>query len=36
LTAQISMHCHWGYRVLIVPDPDGNELYFPYPGGAGG
>jgi len=21
----------WGYRVLIVHDPDGNELYFPYP-----
>jgi catechol 2,3-dioxygenase-like lactoylglutathione lyase family enzyme len=21
----------WGYRVLIVPDPDGNELYFNYP-----
>ena len=21
----------WGYRVLIVQDPDGNELYFPYP-----
>ena len=21
----------WGYRVLIVRDPDGNELYFPYP-----
>ena len=21
----------WGYRVMIVVDPDGNELYFPYP-----
>jgi catechol 2,3-dioxygenase-like lactoylglutathione lyase family enzyme len=21
---------HWGYRVMIVRDPDGNELYFPY------
>ncbi|HEY3803219.1 MAG TPA: hypothetical protein VGL61_11460 [Kofleriaceae bacterium] len=21
----------WGYRVMIVRDPDGNELYFPYP-----
>jgi len=21
----------WGYRVLIVDDPDGNLLYFPYP-----
>jgi catechol 2,3-dioxygenase-like lactoylglutathione lyase family enzyme len=21
----------WGHRVLIVHDPDGNELYFPYP-----
>ena len=21
---------HWGYRVLVVTDPDGNELYFPY------
>jgi catechol 2,3-dioxygenase-like lactoylglutathione lyase family enzyme len=21
----------WGYRVLIVEDPDGNLLYFPYP-----
>jgi catechol 2,3-dioxygenase-like lactoylglutathione lyase family enzyme len=25
---------HWGYRVVIVTDPDGNELYFPYPGGS--
>jgi len=22
---------HWGYRVMVVKDPDGNELYFPYP-----
>ena len=22
---------HWGYRVLVVEDPDGNQLYFPYP-----
>jgi catechol 2,3-dioxygenase-like lactoylglutathione lyase family enzyme len=21
----------WGYRLMIVADPDGNELYFPYP-----
>lgn len=21
----------WGYRVMIVQDLDGNELYFPYP-----
>jgi catechol 2,3-dioxygenase-like lactoylglutathione lyase family enzyme len=21
----------WGYRVLVVRDPDGNELYFNYP-----
>jgi catechol 2,3-dioxygenase-like lactoylglutathione lyase family enzyme len=21
----------WGYRLMIVRDPDGNELYFPYP-----
>jgi catechol 2,3-dioxygenase-like lactoylglutathione lyase family enzyme len=21
----------WGYRVMVVTDPDGNELYFPYP-----
>jgi catechol 2,3-dioxygenase-like lactoylglutathione lyase family enzyme len=21
----------WGYRLAIVRDPDGNELYFPYP-----
>ena len=22
---------HWGYRVLVVEDPDGNQLFFPYP-----
>lgn len=22
---------NWGYRLMIVQDPDGNELYFPYP-----
>ena len=22
----------WGYKLLIVCDPDGNELYFNYPG----
>ncbi len=22
---------YWGYRLMIVTDPDGNELYFPYP-----
>ena len=21
----------WGYHVMVVDDPDGNELYFPYP-----
>lgn len=21
----------WGYRLLVVADPDGNELWFPYP-----
>lgn len=26
----------WGYRTLIVPDPDGNELYFPDPDDPGG
>jgi catechol 2,3-dioxygenase-like lactoylglutathione lyase family enzyme len=23
---------NWGYRLMIVHDLDGNELYFPYPG----
>jgi len=22
---------HWGYRLMVVDDPDGNQLYFPYP-----
>ena len=22
---------NWGYKVLVVEDPDGNVLYFPYP-----
>ena len=21
----------WGYRILVVEDPDGNQLFFPYP-----
>jgi catechol 2,3-dioxygenase-like lactoylglutathione lyase family enzyme len=21
----------WGYPLMVVTDPDGNELYFPYP-----
>ena len=20
----------WGYRLMVIADPDGNELYFPY------
>jgi hypothetical protein len=24
----------WGYRLLVVEDPDGNLLYFPYPNAA--
>lgn len=24
----------WGYDTMIVEDPDGNELFFPYPGPA--
>jgi len=27
---------HWGYPVIIVADPDGNELYFPDPEAPGG
>src|SRR5262249_48390016 len=23
---------HWGYRLTVVVDPDGNEFYFPYEG----
>lgn len=22
---------NWGYRLMVITDPDGNELYFPYP-----
>lgn len=25
----------WGYRVLVVDDPDGNQLFFNYPNEAG-
>ena len=25
---------NWGYRLMVIVDPDGNELYFPYPSGA--
>jgi len=21
----------WGYRLMVVEDPDGNALWFPYP-----
>jgi hypothetical protein len=21
----------WGYPLMVLTDPDGNELYFPYP-----
>lgn len=21
----------WGYPLMVIADPDGNELYFPYP-----
>ncbi len=21
----------WGYKLMVIVDPDGNELYFPYP-----
>lgn len=24
----------WGYNLMIVDDPDGNQLFFPYPDGA--
>lgn len=23
---------HWGYPLMVIVDPDGNELYFPYEG----
>ena len=26
----------WGYDTMIIVDPDGNELFFPYPAKAGG
>ena len=26
----------WGYRVLVVDDPDGNQLFFNYPSEIGG
>lgn len=29
-------HGWWGYRSLIVTDPDGNQLYFPDPADPGG
>lgn len=22
---------HWGYRLVVIDDPDGNQLFFPYP-----
>lgn len=25
----------WGYDTMIIADPDGNELFFPYPGESG-
>ena len=25
---------NWGYRLMVVVDPDRNELYFPYPSDA--
>jgi hypothetical protein len=24
----------WGYRLMVIVDPDSNELYFPYPADA--
>ena len=26
---------HWGYRLLVVEDPDGNQLFFNYPNDPG-
>ncbi|MGE0663841.1 MAG: VOC family protein [Hyphomonadaceae bacterium] len=26
----------WGYRLFVVDDPDGNQLFFNYPNGNGG
>jgi catechol 2,3-dioxygenase-like lactoylglutathione lyase family enzyme len=31
-----STRAHWGYPVIMVADPDGNELYFPDPDSEGG
>jgi hypothetical protein len=25
------MDGQWGYRLMVIADPDGNQLYFPYP-----
>ena len=25
----------WGYRLLVVDDPDGNQLFFNYPNASG-
>lgn len=25
----------WGYRLMVIMDPDGNQLYFPYPAAGG-
>ena len=22
----------WGYKLMVIEDPDGNQLFFPYPG----
>ena len=27
---------YWGYRLLVVADPDGNEFWFPHPTDVGG
>ncbi len=27
---------YWGYRLMVIVDPDGNELYFNYPADAKG
>jgi hypothetical protein len=21
----------WGYKLMVIDDPDGNQLFFPYP-----
>jgi catechol 2,3-dioxygenase-like lactoylglutathione lyase family enzyme len=28
----IAREGRWGYRMIVVADPDGNELWFPWPG----